>query len=207
MTPPQASRRSYPSKGGGESPDEVLACVGMSGRIFPLDRERVHREGIHHLVVRVLAFDPGGRYLVQRRSESKESCPGYYTDSASGHVSFSFGLLFDREGALKEESTRELEEEVGLSPVEGENGPLIRAFSEPARPPGSSETSHCYVAVVEGEPRPSDEVDPAGTGFVGRGRLVEMMEEEKFVPVARDFWLELLSEVGEENPCRAMFGR
>jgi isopentenyldiphosphate isomerase len=201
MTPHPASRRSSPSDG--ENPDEVLACVGINGNIFPLRRDRTHREGVHHLVVRVLAFDSKGRYLVQRRGESKQSCPGYYTDSASGHVSFSIGLLFDLMKALESEAIRELEEEVGLSP-EGDGGePLIRPFSVPMV--GAFETSHCFVALVEGNPIPSEEVDPERTRFVDRDGLVAMLENEKFVPVAKIYWEELLSEVGSRKPLQVLF--
>jgi isopentenyldiphosphate isomerase len=205
MTPHRASRRSSPSDDG-ESPDEVLACVGLNGRIFPFRRDRAHGQGIHHLVVRVLAFDSRGRYLVQRRAESKRSCPGYYTDSASGHVSFSIGLLFDPVGAMEMEAIRELEEEVGLSPERDENGPVIKPFSVPRDSPPAFETSHCLVALVEGAPRPSEEVDPENTCFVDRDRLTIMLKNEKFVPVAKMYWEELLAQVGSENPRQVIFG-
>jgi len=171
-----------------------------------MPRSTAHRQGVHHLVVRVLAFNREGEYLVQRRAEKKESCPGFYTDSASGHVSFSLGLLFQPEVVLLGESSRELEEEVGLSPVGGEEGELIRPFSVPRYSPEAFETSHCFVAAVEGEVVTSEEVDPARTGFVGRDRLVEMLGSGKFVPVAREYWWELLREVGEGNPWDVIFG-
>lgn len=180
--------------------------MSAAGGIFPLPRRIAHGRGVHHLVVRVLAFNREGEYLVQCRSDKKESCPGFYTDSASGHVSFSLGLLFRPEGVLLGESTRELEEEIGLTPVRGEEGELIRPFSVPRCSPEAFETSHCFVAGVQGEVIPSDEVDSARTGFVDRDRLVKMMSSEKFVPVAKEYWGELLREVGEGNPWDATFG-
>ncbi len=187
-----------------ESPREILACVGRNGGVFPLAREHVHRMNIHHLVVRVLAFNPRGEFLVQRRSEAKESCPGAYTDSASGHVSFRMGLLFDLPHGLEREAIRELNEEVGVSVTE-KDGPLIQPFSRPSYSPGASETSHCFVAAVSGEVRPSKEVDPIRTGFVPRSDLERMLVEETFVPVAKAYWQELLDVIGDCDPLRFFF--
>jgi isopentenyldiphosphate isomerase len=188
-----------------ESPEELLACVGGKGTLFPLARGLVHARGIHHLVVRVLAFNREGEYVVQRRAETKESCPGYLTDSASGHVTFRLGLLFDLAAGLAHEASRELLEEVGLVVV-GSESPLIRPFSRPRFSRDACETSHCFVAAVGGKVKPSGEVDPAETGFLPSRRLKEMLGTETFVPVARDYWLELLEEVGEEDPFSHFFG-
>lgn len=183
---------------------ELLACVGSHGTIFPLPRERVHRDAVHHLVVRVLTFNRRGRFLVQRRSLTKESCPGAYTDSASGHVSFRLQLLFNRAEVLREEAIRELGEEVGLSVIDRE-GPLIKPFHRPVYSPDACETSHCFVAAVQGKLRASDEVDPSKTGFVGRQRLESMLGREEFVPVARELWLALLQHLGKQEPMEAFF--
>jgi len=178
--------------------------MGSRGTIFPLPRERVHRDGVHHLVVRVLAFNRGGRFLVQRRSLSKESCPGAYTDSASGHVSFRLQLLFDLQGVLREEAIRELYEEVGLSVID-RGGLLIKPFHRPLYSPGAYETSHCFVAAVQGRLRPSDEIDASKTAFVGRVGLERMLEREEFVPVAKELWKGLLQHLGTREPLKALF--
>lgn len=183
---------------------ELLACIGSEGTIFPMPRDRVHRDAVHHLVVRVLAFNRRGRFLVQRRSLSKESCPGAYTDSASGHVSFCLQLLFNLQEVLREEAIRELEEEVGLSVID-RDGPLIKPFHRPLYSPSACETSHCFVAAVQGRLKPSDEVDPSKTGFVGRLRLQKMLEQKEFVPVAKELWLALLKHLGSREPLEAIF--
>ncbi len=183
-----------------------MACIGAKGTIFPLSRDRAHKDRVHHLVVRVLAMDARGRFLVQRRSPTRESYPGAYTDSASGHVSFRLGLLFDLQRALLEDAARELEEEVGVT-VANRNGPLIRPFGRPVYSPDAYETSHCFVARVGGKIRPSDEVDPAKTRFVGRPRLERMLEKEEFVPVARELWRALLEELGNRDPEDVFFHR
>ncbi len=159
---------------------------------------------IHHLVVRVLAFNEEGEFLVQRRSEAKESSPGAYTDSASGHVPFRMGLLFDLPSGLERDAIRELDEEVGVSVIE-KNGCLIRRFSGSKYSPGASETSHCFVAAVSGKVRPSKEVDPVRTGFVSRPDLVRMLVEKTFVPVAKAYWQELLDEIGDRDPLPVLF--
>jgi len=189
----------------GKDRHEVLACLSGSGSPFPLTRERAHRERVHHLVVRVLGFNRAGEFLVQRRSASRETHPGAYTDTASGHVSFHLALLFDPLGVYLSEALRELEEEMGVSVLGGKGSPLIRLFGEPRYSAEAFETAHCFVAAVEGRPRPNDEVDAAGTGYVSRNELERMLVEEEFVPEARDLWLDLLRSVGPRNPFDVFF--
>lgn len=186
-----------------ESPDEQLACVDESGRLFPLPRAEVHSRGITHLVVRVLAFDQDGEFLVQRRGWSKESCPGYFTDSASGHVSFTPGLLANLDEGLRAEAMRELEEEVGVKPI-GED-PLIKSFSQPRYSESAREMSHCFVAAVEGDVVLSNEVEAIGTGFLAEEDLRALISKEIFVPVARELWLELLGGLDGRSPIDVHF--
>lgn len=190
----------------GKDSDEILACLSGSGRPFPLARERAHRERVPHLVVRVLGFSAAGEFLVQRRSASRETHPGAYTDTASGHVSFHLALLFDPPGFYVSEALRELEEEMGVSVLGEKGSPYIRPFGEPRYSPEAFETAHCFVAAVQGQPRPNDEVDAAGTGYVSRSELEKMLAEEEFVPEARDLWLDLLRYIGPNNPFDFFFG-
>ena len=183
---------------------ELLACISRNGVIFPLSREQVHKERIHHLVVRVLAFNTQGEYLIQSRSASRDTYPGAYTDSASGHVSFQISLLFDLDKLLKKEAIRELKEEMGLS-ILHRDGALIRPFDPPAYSLEAFETSYGYVAVVCGKLRPNDEVNPSKTRFVRQSELERMLAEEVFVPEAKSYWQAVLHEVGDRNPFTTFF--
>jgi isopentenyldiphosphate isomerase len=184
--------------------DEVLACVGTNGGIFPLPREQAHREKIHHLVVRVLACNPDGEFAVQCRSASRDTYPGRFTDSASGHVSFQLGLLFDLAGVLQREALRELEEELGLSAIYG-NGHMVRPFHRPTFSPEACETSYCFVVASSGKIQPSDEVDGSRTRFVSKEELGRMLSAESFVPEAEGYWLALLEELEDRDPLRTLF--
>lgn len=187
------------------SESELLACVGRNGSFYPFPRENAHKLALDHLVVRVLAFDENGEYLVQKRSLSRPTYPGAYTDSASGHVLFDLGLLSKPGAILRTEAMRELEEEVGVSVI-SKNHRLIRAFDNPTYSAAAHEVNYCFVALVDDDLVPSDEVNPCATGFYDSHRLREMLSSEKFVPEAKTYWKKLLDFTGKRNPCLALFG-
>ncbi len=70
-------------------------------------RAEVHRAKLLHRAVHVWVFDGAGRLLLQKRSLSKDSHPGKWDSSCSGHVDAGEGYL--------ESAVRELEEELGLA--------------------------------------------------------------------------------------------
>ncbi|RME70977.1 MAG: NUDIX domain-containing protein [Verrucomicrobia bacterium] len=79
----------------------------------PVGRERrseVHRRGLRHRAVHVEVFDEAGRIFLQRRSMSKDTAPGCWDSSASGHVDA--GETYDAC------AVRELGEELGWRPRE-----------------------------------------------------------------------------------------
>ncbi len=182
--------------------EELVACLGRNGSFFPATRKEAHFRRIPHLVVRVLAFDARGRCLVQCRSETRPTHPGHFTDSASGHVSFDVRLLFDPQTFLRMESIRELREETGLSVLDGYK---IREFDQPTYSDEAFEENHCYVALVSGEPVPNQEIDISRTGYVTPEELRAKLEEEDFVPEARDYWRRFLKRVGRRNPADVFF--
>ena len=49
-------------------------------------RSEVHRLGLRHRAVHVLVFNHRGELFLQKRSMSKDSCPGMWDSSASGHL-------------------------------------------------------------------------------------------------------------------------
>ena len=90
----------------------------MSEEIFDVVNERdevvgraprgeVHRTGLKHRAVHVLVFNSSGEVFLQKRSMSKDSSPGLWDSSASGHLDC--GEEYDAC------AIRELREEIGLN--------------------------------------------------------------------------------------------
>lgn len=69
-------------------------------------RPEVHRLGLRHRAVHVLVFNRRGEVLLQRRSMKKDTSPGLWDSSASGHLDA--GEDYDAC------AVRELREEIGL---------------------------------------------------------------------------------------------
>jgi isopentenyldiphosphate isomerase len=69
-------------------------------------RREVHRLGLKHRAVHVLVFDKRGEVFLQKRSMTKDTFPGAWDSSASGHLDA--GEDYDAC------AVRELREEIGL---------------------------------------------------------------------------------------------
>ena len=69
-------------------------------------RREVHRRGLRHRAVHVFVFNSRGEVFLQKRSMSKDSSPGLWDSSASGHLDS--GEDYDAC------AMRELREEIGL---------------------------------------------------------------------------------------------
>jgi isopentenyl-diphosphate delta-isomerase type 1 len=94
-------------------PDEFFDIVDDLDQIIGREsRSEVHRRGLKHRAVHVLLFNSRGELFLQKRSQKKDTFPGAWDSSASGHLCC--GEDYDQ-CAL-----RELEEEIGLKP---ENAP------------------------------------------------------------------------------------
>jgi len=71
-------------------------------------RREVHARGLRHRAVHVLVFNRAGELFLQKRSLNKDTAPGAWDSSASGHL----GAGEDYDAC----AVRELREEIGLSP-------------------------------------------------------------------------------------------
>ena len=89
----------------------------MSEEIFDVVNERdevvgqaprceVHRLGLQHRAVHVLVFNARGEVFLQKRSMRKDTAPGAWDSSASGHL--------DQGEAYDACAVRELREELGV---------------------------------------------------------------------------------------------
>jgi isopentenyldiphosphate isomerase len=101
------SRACETPRGQGGNPNELFDVVDDGDRVIGrAPRRQVHARGLRHRAVHVLVFDLTGRLYVQKRCSTKDTFPGCYDSSASGHLNS--GEDYDK-CAL-----RELREELAL---------------------------------------------------------------------------------------------
>jgi len=87
--------------------DEIFDVVNEQDVVIGrLPRPVVHRDGHKHRAVHVLVFGSDGRLFLQKRSMTKDTFPGVWDSSASGHLDT--GEDYDAC------AVRELREELGL---------------------------------------------------------------------------------------------
>jgi len=122
--------------------DRVTGCA---------PRWLVHARGFRHRAIHVLVFDLTGRLYVQKRSATKDTFPGHYDSSTSGHLDA--GEDYDAC------AVRELQEELGFTLPRRH---LRRHFKIPA----SRETGWEFVWVysVHGDYRPQPNPDEIESG-------------------------------------------
>ena len=88
--------------------EEIFDVVDERDRVIGLvSRAQTHRDGLLHRAVHVFASNADGFFFLQRRSLDKESAPGLWSSSCSGHV--------DSGETYKQAALRELVEEIGLT--------------------------------------------------------------------------------------------
>ncbi|MFA5264999.1 MAG: NUDIX domain-containing protein [Opitutaceae bacterium] len=93
----------------GQNPDELFDVVDESDRVIgQCPRREVHARKLRHRAVHVMVFNSQGRIFLQKRSLLKDSAPGTWSASCSGHLDA--GEDYDAA------AIRELREEIGLSP-------------------------------------------------------------------------------------------
>lgn len=87
--------------------DEIFDVVNDRDEVIgQATRREVHARGLLHRAVHVLVFNARGQLFLQKRSLAKDSAPGCWASSCSGHVDSGEDYLT---AAL-----RELGEEIGL---------------------------------------------------------------------------------------------
>jgi len=97
--------------------EDILDIVDEKDRIVgQLSRSLLHARGLRHRAVHVIVCNADGEIFVQKRSQSKDTWPGAWDSSCSGHV--------DAGESYGAAALRELEEELGWRPEE----PLERLF-------------------------------------------------------------------------------
>lgn len=119
--------------------DEIFDVVNERDEVVgQAPRREVHARGWRHRAVHVLVFNARGEVFLQKRSLAKDSAPGKWDSSASGHVDS--GEEYDAC------AVRELREEIGLVCAQRPQ----RLFKIEARPETGWEFCWIYRCASEG---------------------------------------------------------
>ena len=89
--------------------EDIFDIVDENDRVVgQAPRSEAHAKKLRHRAVHVLIFNPEGEVFMQKRSKSKDSWPGAWDSSCSGHLDSGEDYLAA--------AHRELEEELGYQP-------------------------------------------------------------------------------------------
>jgi isopentenyl-diphosphate delta-isomerase type 1 len=114
-------------------PEEIFDVVDEADCVIgQASRREVHASGQHHRAVHILVHDAAGRVFLQRRSFAKETSPGCWDSSCSGHV--------DTGEDYQTAARRELGEELGWHNASLPLRPLLKL-------PTSTMTGHEFIQV------------------------------------------------------------
>lgn len=140
-------------------------------------RSEVHRLGLRHRAVHILIFNERSEVFLQQRSLSKDSCPGVWDSSSSGHL--------DTGESYGDAAVRELEEELGLILSQ----PLESLFKLPASLATGMEFCWVYRGKAEG-PFVLQPTEVRGGGWFFRWQIESWLERspEDFASGFRAVW-------------------
>ena len=140
-------------------------------------RREVHARGLRHRAVHVLVDDGAGRIFLQKRSMKKDTSPGRWDSSSSGHVDA--GEDYDAA------AMRELGEELGLHPVEAP----VRWFRVEACPETGAEFVWVYRLRAAGPFTLNAEEIKSG-GWFAPAEIAAWVRArpEEFAPAFRLIW-------------------
>jgi isopentenyl-diphosphate delta-isomerase len=114
-------------------PDELFDVVDLDDRVVgQAARREVHARHLLHRAIHVLIHDSNGHLFLQRRSMSKDTFPGCWDSSCSGHV--------DAGEDYPAAAWRELGEELGRHDACLPLRPLLKLQASP-------ETGHEFIRI------------------------------------------------------------
>ncbi|HEV3271615.1 MAG TPA: NUDIX domain-containing protein [Candidatus Methylacidiphilales bacterium] len=112
-------------------PDELFDVVDLDDRVVDRSsRREVHARNLLHRAIHVLIHDIHGHLFLQRRSAAKDTFPGCWDSSCSGHV--------DAGEDYVTAARRELGEELGWHDASLPLRPLLKLRASP-------ETGHEFI--------------------------------------------------------------
>ena len=128
----------------GNVSEELLPVVNEQDEEIGTEKRRIiHERKLLHRAVHVLLFNLEGKVYLQRRSMKKDSAPGKWDSSSSGHV--------DPGESYAEACVREIAEELNLNPVLS----LRELGKISACPETGMEFTMVYTGVIDREPTPN----------------------------------------------------
>jgi len=106
------------------SPDELFDVVDLDDRVIGhAPRSEVHARKLLHRAIHVLVHNPDGHLFLHRRSPAKDTFPGCWDSSCSGHV--------DAGEDYPAAARRELVEELGWHDARLPLRPLLKLRASP----------------------------------------------------------------------------
>ncbi|MDH3714090.1 MAG: NUDIX domain-containing protein [Gammaproteobacteria bacterium] len=128
---------------------EIFDVVDENDRVIDQrPRSEVHRLNLLHRATHILVYNGAGELFLQKRSLSKDSSPGLWDSSASGHL--------DQGESYDACARREFSEELGVSSPP----PLQRLFKLAASPETEYEFAWIYRCQYAGPMQlQADEID------------------------------------------------
>jgi isopentenyl-diphosphate delta-isomerase type 1 len=115
------------------SPDELFDVVDREDRVIgQAPRREVHAKNLLHRATHVVVHDAAGKLFLQRRSMTKDTFPGCWDSSCSGHLDAGENYL--------EAARRELGEEIGLHDETLPLRPLVKLDA-------CRETGHEFIQI------------------------------------------------------------
>lgn len=167
---------------------EILDYYDQEGnRLGQTERSRLHAEGLYHKSVVILLSNTKGELFLQKRSQSKDVCPGYWDGGVAGHV--------DPDEDFPETAERELGEETDiLASLKEVRGIHLQKNEYNDGRVKDYEFVVTYVGVSDQPPR-IDTTEIEEWGFYTPENIQRMIAEGvSFTPWFLDEWNYLRSE-------------
>jgi isopentenyl-diphosphate delta-isomerase type 1 len=118
---------------GAADPSEIFDIVDAEDRVVgQAPRGEVHAKKLLHRAIHVMVHDAAGKLFLQRRSLGKDSFPGCWDSSCSGHLDAGEDYLTA--------ARRELGEEIGWHDTSVPLRPLVKLLAAP-------DTGHEFIQI------------------------------------------------------------
>lgn len=164
---------SHPAVPTTDSADEIFDVVDQNDHVTGrATRNQVHATGLLHRAVHILVFNPHGDLFIQKRALTKDTFPGRYDSSASGHLNTG-----EEYNAC---AVREVGEELGLTIAAAS---LRKLFKIPACRETGWEFVWVYSAITRQVPRINpDEIQSGAFWTLERVQSEVTAHPELFAP-------------------------
>jgi len=161
-------------------PEEIFDVVDELDRVVgQAPRREVHARGLHHRAVHVIVHDETGRVFLQRRSRGKDTFPGRWDSSCSGHVDAGEDYITA--------ARRELGEELGWHDASLPLRPLVKL---PTSPMTGHEFIQVYLLGPVAGPFTLQPEEIEEGGWFAPGEILAWVEREPdaFASAAHHLW-------------------